>query len=191
MRTVTYGAACSLDGFITARDGAIDWLQWSPDVSAIMAEYWKGVDAMLFGRKTWDFAQASGGGGDGEAADRGAFANVKTYLFSRTIKKAPPGVQLVSENAGEFVRELKRKPGKGICVMSGGNLARSLFEAGVVDEVGLNIHPVLLGDGARLFQDAGDRVNLELKECRTLHHGCVYAIYRVKRRAARAGRRGP
>jgi dihydrofolate reductase len=184
MRTVTYGAACSLDGFITARDGAIDWLKWSPDVSAIMEEYWKGVDAMLFGRKTWDFAQASGGGGGDEASDRGAFANVQSYLFSRTIKKAPPGVQLVSENAGEFVRDLKRKPGRGICVMSGGDFARSLFEAGVVDEVGLNIHPVLLGAGARLFQDPGIQVNLELK-------GCVYATYRVKRRAARAGRRAP
>src|SRR5262245_39204242 len=89
MRTVTYGAACSLDGFITARDGAIDWLKWSPDVSAIMEEYWKGVDAMLFGRKTWDFAQASGGSG-GEGSDRGAFASVASYLFSRTIKKVPP-----------------------------------------------------------------------------------------------------
>jgi riboflavin biosynthesis pyrimidine reductase len=64
--------------------------------------------------------------------------------------------------------------------MSGGDLATSLLKAGVVDEVGFNIHPVLLGAGTPAFLDAGVRATLELAECRTLDGGCVFVNYRVK-----------
>lgn len=174
MRTVTYGAACSLDGFIAARDGGLDWLHFSKDVQSIIGAYWKTIDAVLMGRKTWSHAAAQGGGGgDGKIA---------TYLFSRTLKQSPdPGVQLVTGEAGAFVENLKRKRGKGICLMGGGELARSLFQAGVVDEVGVNVHPVLLGSGVPLFPEIGRRVNLELLESRVLEGGCVLASYRVRR----------
>jgi len=89
----------------------------------------------------------------------------------------------VSSDAGEFVRDLKRQEGKGICVMGGGELAQSLFEAGVIDEVGLNIHPVLLGSGVPFFRDPGGRIALDLVESRTIDGGCVYAIYRVRHRS--------
>src|SRR2546430_16977721 len=65
MRTVTYGAACSLDGFIAGSSGEIDWLHFSLDVNEIMREYWKSIDTILMGRKTWDFAVSQGGGGGG------------------------------------------------------------------------------------------------------------------------------
>ena len=58
MRKVTYGAACSLDGFITGPNGEIDWLQFSPDVSMLMTEYLGRVDTVLMGRKTWEVANA-------------------------------------------------------------------------------------------------------------------------------------
>src|SRR4051794_32632829 len=103
MRIVTYGAACSLDGFITAADGSIDWLHFSKDVQQIMKEYWATIDTVLMGRKTWDFA-ASMGSGSGAAENAsskksaapdspGAKAPPKrqrptsptTYVFSRTL----------------------------------------------------------------------------------------------------------
>ena len=174
MRTVTYGAACSLDGFIAARDGAIDWLYFSKDVQRYLAEYWKTIDTILVGRKTWAVGEEQGGAS-------GLTTGITTYLFSRTMREAPPGVQLVSGDAGTFVRELKQRPGKGICVMGGGELAVSLLEAGVVDEVGLNVHPVLLGDGVPLFRDAGRRIDLELAESRVIDGGCVLSRYRVRR----------
>ena len=54
MRTVTYGAACSLDGFIAAADGGLDWLHFSRDVQAVMSDYWKRIDTVLMGRRTWE-----------------------------------------------------------------------------------------------------------------------------------------
>ena len=190
MRTVTYGAACSLDGFIAAADGSIDWLHFSRDVQDVMTKYWATVDTVLMGRKTWEVATAMSGGGAAKKkrkADGSARRKTKgpaTYVFSRTLGDiSDSGAQLVADDAGEFVRALKRQPGQGICVMGGGELARSLLEADVVDEVGLNIHPILLGAGVPFFRDPGRRIPLELIECRTLDGGCVLATYRVRHRS--------
>ncbi|MBI1852910.1 MAG: dihydrofolate reductase [Planctomycetes bacterium] len=176
MRKVTYGGACSLDGFIAGKEGSIDWLHFSPDVQKFMAEFWPTIDTILMGRKTWDVSAAMGGGGAGGSG------GMKTYVFSRTLKKSPsPDVELVTTDAVAFVKDLKRQKGKGICVMGGGDFARSLFEGDVIDEVGLNIHPILLGSGIPAFLDAGRRIALELEESRTIHGGCVLVTYRVRR----------
>ena len=173
MRTVTYGAACTLDGFIAGKDGEIDWLQMSKDVSRIMRDYWKSVDTILMGRKTWDVALKMGGGGSAPG--------MRTFVFSRTLGSIDiKGVELVRDDAAAVVRELKEGPGKGICMMGGGNFARSLFAADLIDEVGMNVHPILLGAGVPLFTDAGRRVPLELISSRCIAGGCVYSTYRVK-----------
>ena len=175
-RKVIYGGACSLDGFFAGRDGAMDWLHFSKDVEAIMRQSFATTDTILIGRKTWEFAAAAGGGGSmpGVTID-------KTYVFSRTLKTVSGAdTELVSGDAGDFVRKLKAEPGRDIMVMSGGNLATSLLQAGVIDEIGLNIHPVLLGAGTPAFLDPGRSVKLELTECRQLDGGCVLVTYRVK-----------
>ena len=172
MRKVTYGGANSVDNFITGPGEAIDWLRMSEDVNAIVATSWQGVDTMLMGRKTWEFARAMGGG-------PGGVGKIKSYVFSRTMTSAPEGVELVSGDAVEFVRELKAKPGGDIIVMGGGELGTTLIEGGVVDEIGLNIHPLLLGQGTPLFRALSRRVELELIEARPIAMGCVLVRYRV------------
>ena len=183
MRTVTYGAASSLDGFITDRAGSVEWLHFSKDVSDFIANYWKAIDTILMGRKTWEVAAASAPppGKRGKGRKSSAMPGIKaTYVFSRTLTTIPQNdAQLVRGDAGAFVRQLKEQDGKDICVLGGGDFARSLFEAGVIDEVGFNMHPVLLGAGAPLFLDAGRRIDLQLKECRTIDGGCVLVTYQV------------
>ena len=63
--------------------------------------------------------------------------------------------------------------------MGGGELARPLFEAGLIDRVGFNIHPVLLGSGVPAFHAMTRQIDLELEECRPFKNGCVYVSYRV------------
>jgi dihydrofolate reductase len=102
-------------------------------------------------------------------------------VFSRTLQpKSAGGVTIVSEDAVEFVRRLKEQDGKDICLMGGGELARSLFEADLIDEIGLNIHPLLLGSGIPLFHPLSRQIDLELRECRAFKNGCVLVSYRVK-----------
>ena len=171
MRKVTYGAAVSLDGFIAGPDEALDWLRMSDDVNAIMRESWKGVDAILMGRKTWEFAVRSGG-------PSGA-SKIATYVFSRTMTEAPDGAELVRDDAAAFVRHLKEQPGGDIVLMGGGALAGALIEDGVVDEIGLNVHPVLLGAGAPMFAGSERRTELELIEARPIARDCVFLRYRT------------
>jgi len=175
MRTITYGAACSLDGFIADAAGGVDWLRHSNDANQIMRDYWRSIDTILMGRKTWEpAARYYQSGGDGTTG-------MKTYVFSRTLGPIDTkGVELIRDDAVTFVRDLKVRQGKGICLMGGGELARALFEADLVDEVGMNVQPVLLGAGVPMFHDPHHRVPLELKATRPLDGGCIYSIYRVR-----------
>jgi dihydrofolate reductase len=174
-RVVTYGAACSLDGFIARRDGGVDWLHFSDDVRHYLKAYWAGIHTVLMGRKTWEVAAASGGGGS-------PYGLMRSYVFSRKLAPAAVrGAEVVSGDAAGFVRKLKGEPGKNICVMGGGDLARSLLAEGVIDEVGMNVHPVLLGSGIPFLLDPGRAVDLDLAECRPIDGGCVLLTYRVRR----------
>ena len=87
---------------------------------------------------------------------------------------------LVREEAAEFVRRLKSEPGGGIIVMGGGEIGSALIEAGLVDEIGLSIHPVLLGGGTPVFHAFSRRIELELIEARPIARECVLVRYRVK-----------
>ena len=174
MRKVTFGGACSLDNFIARKDDAVDWLIWNKEVAEIMESFWKTIDTVVMGRRTYEVAARMG---------MGAYPGVKNYVFSRTIKESSDGaLTFISEDAAAFVRRLKSEEGKGICVMGGGVLAKSLFEADVIDEVGLNIHPVLLGSGIPLFYEMPRQIDLELIKNQQLSNGCVALTYRVKRK---------
>jgi dihydrofolate reductase len=173
VRKITFGGANSLDNYLARRDHAVDWLLWGDEAAEVMADYWKTIDTVLMGRKTYEVAVRSGQGS--------GYPGVKTYVFSRTLgDTSNGGVTIVREDAVEFVRVLKGQAGKDICLMGGGELARPLFEAGLIDEIGFNIHPVLLGSGIPLFHAMSRQIDLELRECRASKNGCVYVTYRVK-----------
>ena len=174
MRKVLYGAACSLDGFIASRNDEVDWLQWSSDVTAISNDVWKTTDTVLMGRRTWEIARQKG---------TVAYPGVQNFVFARApaIEYDIPNLTVVRSDAPAFVRDLKEQTGRDICVIGGGVLARSLFTDGLIDEVGLNVHPILLGDGIPMFSPGDYCANLELIESRPLQYDCFYLRYRIIR----------
>ena len=183
MRKVTLGLANSLDNFIARKDGGFDWLHWSQEVAQISAKFMKTVDVLLIGRKTYDGMLRYG---------QTSYPGAQNYVFTRSkktvaalkknlaTKKADQNVDVISEDVARFVRKLKRKKGKGIVVFGGGELAKSLFEAGLIDEVVLNIHPVLLGSGIPLFHEMKQQIDLELLDCNVLKGGYLAVTYCVK-----------
>jgi dihydrofolate reductase len=184
MRKVTLGLANSLDNYIARKDGGSDWLHWSKEVAEISAKFMKTVDAILIGRKTYEVMLAFG---------QTSYPGAKNYVFSRSKKKsdalkkrlavkkkADQNVEIISEDAAKFVKKLKREKGKGIVVFGGGELGRSLFEADLIDELVLNIHPVLLGSGVPLFHEMKRQIDLELLDCKILEGGYLAVTYRVK-----------
>ena len=187
MRKVIFGGANSLDNYIARDDGAVDWLMWSDEVAEMMKDMWSRFDCMVMGRKTYDVAT---GGSESERGREGAkkkkaktnpYGDIETYVFSRTLEPGKrDGVEFVNSDPGKFVAKLKKKKGKDIMVMGGGEIGAVLLDAGVVNEIGFNIHPILLGSGVPLFHKMSRQIDLELTECKPMKNGCVAVTYRVK-----------
>jgi dihydrofolate reductase len=175
MRKIIFGGANSLDNYFARKDHSVDWLLFSDEAMEVMQHSFDNVDTVLMGRKTFEIAlKHSGGKG-------GSMPGVTGYVFSRTWKESPdPNTKLVTTDAVEFVRELKAQSGKDIILMGGGDFARTLFEADLIDEIGFNIHPVLLGSGIPIFFEMSRQLDLELLECRPFKNGCVLVRYRIK-----------
>jgi dihydrofolate reductase len=179
MRKVIFGGANSLDNFLARDDGSYDWIIFDKEASELMKGMWDRFDCMVMGRKTYDVA--TGGKKPSKKAKGNPYGDIETYVFSRTLEPgARDGVNFVNSDPGKFVARLKRKKGKDIMVMGGGELGAALLEAGVVDEIGFNIHPVLLGSGVPLFHEMKQQIDLELIECTPMKSGCVYVSYRVR-----------
>lgn len=180
MRKVIYGGATSLDQFLAREDGSVDWLIFDAEAMEIMKEMWPRFDCIVMGRKTWSTSTENVSEEDLEMAKK-MYAGMRTVIFSRTLETGTrDGYEVVNTDPGEFVRELKQQNGKDIMVMGGGELANELFEAGVIDEVGCSIHPVLLGSGIPAFHKMTRQIDLELLDCKRMKNGCIYALYRVK-----------
>src|SRR5687767_4932387 len=181
MRKVTLGLANSLDNFIARKDGGSDWLHWSNEVAEISARFMKTVDVLVMGRKTYEVMLAAG-----ETSYPGAI----NYVFTRSAKKAAAlrkrvgkkaNVQIISDDAATFVGQLKSTEGRGIVVFGGGELASNLFNADLIDEVVLNVHPIILGSGIPLFSEIERQINLELFEVKRLKNSCIVLSYRIQR----------
>ena len=176
MRKVIFGGANSLDNYLARRDGSVDWILFGDETAELMKDMWARFDTIVMGRKTYEHGKKYA-----PKNARNPFAGIRSIVFSRTIDPANEHeVEVVSSDPGEFVRGLKSEEGKDICVMGGGELGKTLLEAGVIDEIGFNIHPVLLGEGIPLFHNMNRQIDLELTECRAFKNGCVYLNYRVK-----------
>lgn len=171
MRKLIYGGANTLDNYIASKDDSVDWILQSKEANEFLKQMWQSLDTIIMGRRTYEIATKSGHGG--------GHAGIKTYVCSRTLKEVKgKNVELASD-AVALAKRLKAEEGKDICVMGGAQLAKSLFEAGLIDEVGVNIHPLLLGSGIPLFAEMETRINLELLECKQSKNGCVILKYRV------------
>ncbi len=77
MRLVTYGAACSLDGYIAGPGHEVDWLKWSEDVAALTNALWARIDTVLMGRRSYEVAVSSG---------LTAYPGVQNIVFSRSLR---------------------------------------------------------------------------------------------------------
>ena len=174
MRKVAYGGAMSLDGFIAGPNGEHDWIIMDPDID--FAEMMGRFDTFLIGRKTLEAMQRMG-------HDMAAMPGTQTIVFSRTLNPANYPRLTISDDAERVVADLRTKPGKDIALFGGGELFRSLLAAGLVDEVGVSLIPVLLGGGIPLLPSPAGRATLTLSKQRLYEKtGIVGLWYDIERR---------
>jgi dihydrofolate reductase len=174
MRKVILGLAVSLDGFIEGPKGEYDWCFADQDYG--MSDFYKRVDAVFMGRKSYEAAS----GVEYEGGGMPAMPKMKEYVFSNTLKTAKPGVTIVSGDIDAQVKAIKAETGKDIWLFGGASLTTSLMNAGLVDELWLSVHPILLGSGKPLFSGISGRIKLELAESKTYDTGLVSLKYTLK-----------
>jgi dihydrofolate reductase len=176
MRKLIVGLAISLDGFIEGPNGEYDWCFTDQDYG--MNEFLKGIDAIFYGRKTWEMMK-SYTPPDGASAEN-PWKGIKNYVFSQSYNKGGEDFELVTGNIIDEVKKLKSLPGKDIWMFGGASLNDSLMSAGLIDEIGLAVHPILLGKGKPFFSDYGKRIKLKLADCKPYSTGLVYLTYQVQ-----------
>ena len=106
--------------------------------------------------------------------------NVKKYVASRTLKEPLPwqNSTLLNGDLVNALTELKKSQDKDLVIMGSGELIRSLMPDNVIDEYVLLIHPLVLGQGLRLFADGVPSTPLELVRTKTTEKGVIAATYR-------------
>ena len=141
-------------------------------------------DALLLGRKTYEGLAAFWPNQPGGTPMVDHINSVPKFVVSRTLEE-PLGWNnsaLIKGDVAKEIAELKRRPGKDITILGSGTLVRSLLRDGLLDELGLMIHPVVLGSGKRLFEDWGDPKGLTLVDSRTFGTGVVPLTYQPEGR---------
>ena len=169
-RRVRYSVAMSLDGFIAGPKGEHDWIIMDPSLD--FAALFKQFDTLLMGRRTFELMQKSGGA---------TMGGMQTIVFSRTLRQSDFPKVAVSSKVAQTVAALKEKPGKDIWLFGGGELFRSVLDAGLIDTVEVAVVPVMLSQGVPLLPVGSRSPVLELIETKPLPTGIVLLSYALRK----------
>jgi dihydrofolate reductase len=176
MRRVVLGLGISLDGYIARPDGSVDFLFMPKDYS--MGPFMRTVDTAVMGRKTLEAGLRLG------KTDTVATPGMTSYVFSRTLPAGERnGAIVVHDSPKSFVESLRKRKGKHIWLMGGGELARDFLKDDLVDELYLGLVPVLIGEGIPLFPSGFPERKFSLVENKTFSRGMItlkYARSRAK-----------
>lgn len=170
MRNIILGLAVSLDSLIEGPNGEYDWCFTDQDYG--MADFFKRIDTIFVGRKTYEMSLGQEGGIEG-------FPKLKEYIFSNTLDVVSTGKTLIRGNIEEQVQQIKHEDGKDIWLFGGAELTTVLMNLGLVDELWLSVHPILLGSGKPLFINIKDRTLLTHLETKTYSTGLVSLKYKL------------
>lgn len=179
MRKIIVYIATSADGFIARKDGAVDWLDRPrPKGNYGMAEFWKSIDTIILGRKTYDMAVKFIKEGK---ATPGMFRGIRHYVFSRKPpKKAVQGFEFVREPIKKFATRLRAEKGKNIFMLGGAGIIGSFLDEGEIDEFAISVIPVFIGEGIPLIAPSRRTVQLKLLSTKKFSDGVVSLRYAVK-----------
>jgi dihydrofolate reductase len=199
MATVIAGFTMSLDGFIANPDdsteGLFDWfdsgdtefvfpdgkmtVRLSPASAMVMHDIWQTVGAIVAGRRMFDIAHGWGGKHP---------LNLPVFVVSHSIPEGWPRddapftfVTDVADGVESAIEQAKKVAGEKTVIVAGANVAQQALKAGLVDEIELDLVPVLLGRGIRLFEYLGvEPIQLE-RTVAVLAPDVTHLRFRVKR----------
>jgi dihydrofolate reductase len=182
MRKIIYWVHPSVDGFVDGPQGEFDWTELGPELSAYADEVHDHVDTFLYGRVVWEMMSSywptadkvSDHPHDKSFAER--WRTTPKIVFSRTLRGPLDwNATVINSNLAESVAELKSRPGKDLLLNGGSAMGAVLADLGLLDEIQVIVHPVVLGGGKPVLPVG--RTNLNLVGTRTFDNRSVLLSY--------------
>ncbi|MDG4820623.1 dihydrofolate reductase family protein [Asanoa sp. WMMD1127] len=182
MRKIIYWVHTSVDGFIDGPNGEFDWTAMGPDLSAYADEVHDRVDTFLYGRAVWEMMSGYWPTADKESDHphdlkfASVWRSTPKIVFSRTLRGPLDwDARLIGSDVASAVADLKAEPGKDLLLNGGSAIGGLLASLGLLDEIQVIVHPVVLGGGKPLLPI--DRFGLDLVETRTFDKRSVLLSY--------------
>lgn len=165
------------EGF--ARGGWVGAIADRPELVQLALDDALGSDAMLMGRRTYEWFAGRWPSRTGPLADR--LNGLPKFVVSSTLRN--PAWNNTTVLAGELlaeVAELKQRVDRDILVTASARIVRTLLEHDLVDELRMKVFPVVLGAGDRLFGETSDIKRMRLIDTRTIDGDTAYLVYQRK-----------
>jgi dihydrofolate reductase len=184
MRKIIVSNLISLDGFFAGPNGEIDWFVTGEDFFEDSAATFEAIDAILFGRITyegmlsyWTSQEAI----EGDPVIAARMNEQNKIVFSKTLDKVEWGkwdnARLIKGDLGEAVRKLKAQPGKNMIIFGSGQIVAALTQLGLIDVYMTFINPVVLGSGKSMFAGVDHAVKLKLTDSKIFKSGVARLTY--------------
>jgi dihydrofolate reductase len=181
MRKVIASEIVSLDGVVESPQ---EWHfpYFNDEMAQAIGAAMAASDAMLLGRVTYEEFAAFWPSQEPSEEDQETtdyMNNTPKFVVSKTLEEPLEwnNSTLIKGDVAEEISKLKGQPGKDISITGSPTLVRSLFEDGLLDELRLMLHPIIVGSGKRLFEDGGEQKALQLVDSKIFSTGVLYLTY--------------
>lgn len=183
MRKIIAGEFVSLDGVMEAPH---EWHfpYWSDEMGEVVSAQMAQTDAMLLGRVTYlEFAAFWPGQSSDENPAAAHMNDTPKFVVSTTLDNvaAWQNSTLIGGDVLDGIARLKEQPGKDIGITGSATLVQSLLDAGLLDELRLLVHPIVVGHGKRLFRQEAKQAGLKLVDATTFSTGVLSLTYEPDR----------
>lgn len=164
MAKVIIHATVTVDGFMADVDGGVDWMNGFPSAPE---------DAEVVGRVVQELGAVVGGANktqtiEDDEVPYGAIVKVPVYLMTHTahepVEKDGVIYSFIVDDIALAVESAKKAAGEKVVSLLGGSISRQCLELGLVDEIHLDVVPILLGEGISLFTGLRKQIRLERVE---------------------------
>jgi dihydrofolate reductase len=176
MRNINAWMFVTLDGVVEAPE---KWVMADDEMFADTEADYAEADTLLLGRHTYETFAASWPQRSSDVPNADWMNNTPKIVASTTLKApAWQNSTVIEGDVTQAISQLKQEDGKNIMINGSAGLVRSLLRDGLLDELRLYVHPVVMGSGGRLFEDDGGHVDLALADTHPYKNGVISLTYR-------------